>query len=98
MDGTAGLGSLVQIIDPQHRHGEDPDYLYVVRGQHLTRRQLERAMRVDGLAAELAMGVGSTTDAVGVSENWSASSIPSPGTPPPSARRSAPSRVPRTRR
>ena len=26
-----GLGSLVQIIDPQHRHGEDPDQLYVVR-------------------------------------------------------------------
>ena len=26
-----GLGSLVQIIDPQHRHGEAPDRLYVVR-------------------------------------------------------------------
>ncbi|WP_250008774.1 hypothetical protein [Actinoplanes sp. M2I2] len=26
-----GLGSLVQIIDPQHRHGEAPDQLYVVR-------------------------------------------------------------------
>ena len=26
-----GLGSLVQIIDPQHRYGEAPDQLYVVR-------------------------------------------------------------------
>jgi hypothetical protein len=26
-----GLGSLVQIIDPHHQHGDDPDQLYVVR-------------------------------------------------------------------
>ncbi|WP_328463569.1 hypothetical protein OHA21_38285 [Actinoplanes sp. NBC_00393] len=26
-----GLGSLVQIIDPQHQHGQDPEQLYVVR-------------------------------------------------------------------
>lgn len=38
-------------------------------GQHLTRQQLERAMHVGGLAAELAMGIGSTADAVGVTEN-----------------------------
>ncbi|MEU4217183.1 hypothetical protein [Actinoplanes sp. NPDC026623] len=38
-------------------------------GRHVTREQLDRAMQLDGLAAELAMGIGSTADAVGVTEN-----------------------------
>jgi hypothetical protein len=38
-------------------------------GRHLTRQQLERAMQLGGPAAELAMGIGSTAEAVGVTEN-----------------------------
>lgn len=38
-------------------------------GRHLTGQQLEQAMRLGGLGAELAMGIGSTAQAVGVTEN-----------------------------
>jgi hypothetical protein len=38
-------------------------------GRHVTGQQLERAMQLGGLAAEFAMGIGSTADAVGVTDN-----------------------------
>jgi hypothetical protein len=38
-------------------------------GRHVTRQQLERAMQLGGLAAEFAIGIGSTADAVGVTDN-----------------------------
>ena len=38
-------------------------------GRDVTRRQLERAMQLGGLAAEVAMGIGSTAEAVRVTEN-----------------------------
>lgn len=38
-------------------------------GHHVTRQDLEKAMRSGGLMAELAMGIGSTAEAVGVTEN-----------------------------
>jgi hypothetical protein len=38
-------------------------------GRDVTRQQLERAMQLGGLAAEFARGIGSTAEAVGVTEN-----------------------------
>ena len=38
-------------------------------GRHVTRQQLKRAMQLGGLTAEFAMGIGSTAEAVGVTDN-----------------------------
>lgn len=37
-------------------------------GHHLTRQQLERAIQLGGLGAELAGGIGNTVEAVGATE------------------------------
>jgi hypothetical protein len=45
------------------------DIIAKYTGRHVTRQQLERAMQLGGLAAEFAMGIGSTAEAVGVTDN-----------------------------
>ena len=50
---------------------DEPDEHIIAKynGRQVTRRQLDRAILLGGLGAELAMGIGSTADAVGVTEN-----------------------------
>lgn len=45
------------------------DVIAKYTGRHVTRQQLDRAMRLGGLAAEFAMGIGSAAQAVGVTDN-----------------------------